>query len=134
MVLFRFCFFSSLSAKQVVCNKPMLIFGSNNVNSSMIYLLMLCPKTKRLVGFKHTKMLAIVFSYVSICSYFVKVFNGNIVLSQLMNFLAHAFLSFNDPGLLVGNMIADSVKGKEADNYPDRIRQGILLHREIDSF
>ncbi len=51
-----------------------------------------------------------------------------------MNFLAHAYLSFNDPEILTGNMMADAVKGKEADNFPTGIRKGILLHRAIDAF
>lgn len=51
-----------------------------------------------------------------------------------MNFLAHAYLSFGNPDILVGNMIADFVKGKQIELYPESIRQGILLHREIDAF
>ena len=51
-----------------------------------------------------------------------------------MNFLAHAYLSFNDPDVLMGNMMADAVRGKQADEYPDKIRNGILLHRRIDAF
>lgn len=51
-----------------------------------------------------------------------------------MNYLAHAYLSFNRPGILVGNMISDFVKGKKKYDYPEDIRQGISLHREIDSF
>lgn len=51
-----------------------------------------------------------------------------------MNFLAHTYLSFNHPDILVGNIIADFVKGKQMDEYPDQIRQGIIIHREIDSF
>jgi acyl carrier protein phosphodiesterase len=52
-----------------------------------------------------------------------------------MNFLAHAYLSGNDEKLLVGNFIADFVKGKSALNqYQSGIRNGILLHRAIDSF
>lgn len=51
-----------------------------------------------------------------------------------MNFLAHACLSFNQPGLLVGNMISDFVKGKQQFAYPPAIRQGIVLHRQIDQF
>lgn len=35
---------------------------------------------------------------------------------------------------MVGNFIADHVKGKEAEGYPDKIRQGILLHRAIDQY
>lgn len=51
-----------------------------------------------------------------------------------MNYLAHAYLSFNMPGILVGNMISDFVKGKKKFDYPEKIQQGIALHREIDSF
>lgn len=52
-----------------------------------------------------------------------------------MNYLAHAFLSFGDAAILTGNLIGDHVKGKLAlNNYPDKIREGIELHRKIDSF
>lgn len=51
-----------------------------------------------------------------------------------MNFLAHAYLSFNDPEVLVGNMIADAIKGKGVNNYPCQIKKGILLHRSIDAY
>ncbi len=52
-----------------------------------------------------------------------------------MNFLGHAVLSFGDADLLAGNMIADQVKGKAAfQKFPERIQQGILLHRKIDAF
>lgn len=51
-----------------------------------------------------------------------------------MNFLAHAYLSFQHPQILVGNMISDFVKGAAKNAYPNDIRQGIVLHREIDSF
>ena len=51
-----------------------------------------------------------------------------------MNFLAHAVLSFENPDLMVGNFIADFVKGKDYMHYPDQIKAGILLHREIDHF
>ena len=51
-----------------------------------------------------------------------------------MNFLAHAYLSFNHPQVLVGNMISDFVKGKTQYNYPAQIQAGIKLHREIDLF
>lgn len=51
-----------------------------------------------------------------------------------MNFLAHAYLSFNDPDILAGNMISDFVKGKKKFDYAPRIQQGISLHRAIDSF
>ena len=51
-----------------------------------------------------------------------------------MNYLAHAYLSFNRPGILVGNMISDFVKGRKKYDYPAEIQQGIALHREIDRF
>jgi acyl carrier protein phosphodiesterase len=51
-----------------------------------------------------------------------------------MNYLAHAYLSFNRPGILVGNMISDYVKGKKKYDYPEQIQQGIAVHREIDRF
>jgi len=51
-----------------------------------------------------------------------------------MNYLAHAYLSFNQQGLLVGNMISDFVKGKKQFDYPPGIQQGIKLHRLIDTF
>lgn len=51
-----------------------------------------------------------------------------------MNFLAHAYLSFQQPPILVGNMISDFVKGRKKFDYPDPIRKGIELHRAIDQF
>ncbi|WP_268036653.1 acyl carrier protein phosphodiesterase [Algoriphagus sp. PAP.12] len=51
-----------------------------------------------------------------------------------MNFLAHAFLSFQQEKILVGNFIADFVKGKQINDFEDGILMGILLHREIDFF
>lgn len=51
-----------------------------------------------------------------------------------MNYLAHAYLSFNRPGILVGNMISDFVKGRRKFDYPEKIQHGIRLHREIDNF
>jgi acyl carrier protein phosphodiesterase len=51
-----------------------------------------------------------------------------------MNLLAHAYLSFNEPNILVGNMISDYVKGKKKFLYPEAIQKGIALHRAIDAF
>jgi acyl carrier protein phosphodiesterase len=51
-----------------------------------------------------------------------------------MNFLAHAYLSFENPKILVGNMISDFVKGAQKMNFEKDVRHGIMLHREIDSF
>jgi acyl carrier protein phosphodiesterase len=51
-----------------------------------------------------------------------------------VNFLAHIFLSGDDPERMVGNFIADHVKGAKKDLYPEGIRKGIELHRAIDHF
>jgi acyl carrier protein phosphodiesterase len=51
-----------------------------------------------------------------------------------MNFLSHIFLSGDSEGLLIGNYIADSVKGSAFNNFPEEIKKGIILHREIDTF
>jgi acyl carrier protein phosphodiesterase len=51
-----------------------------------------------------------------------------------MNYLAHAYLSFNNPGILAGNMVNDYVKGKAKFAYPLPIQKGMILHRAIDEF
>lgn len=51
-----------------------------------------------------------------------------------MNYLAHAYLSFNQPSILVGNMCSDFIKGKKQYDYPPAIQKGIQLHRAIDQF
>jgi acyl carrier protein phosphodiesterase len=42
-----------------------------------------------------------------------------------MNFLAHAYLSFGLEEILVGNFIADFVRGKELEKYPKKVQLGI---------
>jgi len=51
-----------------------------------------------------------------------------------MNYLAHIYLSGTQEGVIIGNFIADGIKGKKYQKYPDDIQKGILLHRAIDSF
>ena len=51
-----------------------------------------------------------------------------------MNYLAHAWLSFLDPEIMVGNLISDFVKGKKKFDYPAGIQKGILLHRLLDEY
>lgn len=51
-----------------------------------------------------------------------------------MNFLFHMFLSGDDEQILAGNFMGDFVKGPLTERFPERIRQGIALHRRIDSF
>jgi acyl carrier protein phosphodiesterase len=53
----------------------------------------------------------------------------------MMNFLAHAYLSGDNAKILVGNFIADFVKGKQAMNaFEGEIKKGIEFHRIIDEF
>lgn len=51
-----------------------------------------------------------------------------------MNYLAHAYLSFGQDEVLVGNFIGDFVKGKMIKTFPQEVQDGIKLHREIDKF
>ncbi|QWV95683.1 DUF479 domain-containing protein [Geomonas oryzisoli] len=51
-----------------------------------------------------------------------------------MNYLFHLYLSGDDPDTLTGNFMGDFVKGPLADRYPAPLRQGLELHRRIDSF
>ena len=51
-----------------------------------------------------------------------------------MNFLAHDYLSFSQPGILTGNMISDFVKGRKKFDFPPMVQKGIALHRAIDEF
>ena len=51
-----------------------------------------------------------------------------------MNFLSHLYLAGNSEDLIIGNFIADSVKGNAFNQFSHGIQKGILLHRKIDSF
>ena len=51
-----------------------------------------------------------------------------------MNFLAHIYLSGNNDFIRIGNFMADSIKGKKYLKYPEKIQQGIVLHRAIDYY
>lgn len=51
-----------------------------------------------------------------------------------MNFLAHLYLSGNDTNIIIGNFIADHIKGNKFKHLPLSIQKGIRLHREIDTF
>jgi len=54
--------------------------------------------------------------------------------NRTLNYLAHIFLSGNNHQLQIGNFIGDFVKGSNYNAYPAGIREGIILHRKIDSF
>lgn len=51
-----------------------------------------------------------------------------------MNYLAHMYLSGTDDHLMIGNFIADAVKGKRIEWFSEGIRKGIRLHRAIDTY
>jgi acyl carrier protein phosphodiesterase len=51
-----------------------------------------------------------------------------------MNFLGHLFLSGERPLVVVGNFMADAVKGRDLSRFPEEVAAGIRLHRAIDSF
>lgn len=51
-----------------------------------------------------------------------------------MNYLAHAYLSFDHEEIMIGNMVSDFIKGARQYDYPPFIQHGIRLHRDIDRF
>jgi acyl carrier protein phosphodiesterase len=50
-----------------------------------------------------------------------------------MNFVGHIYLSGENERIAIGNFIGDYVKGKGYERYPEDIRKGILIHRDIDA-
>lgn len=51
-----------------------------------------------------------------------------------MNFLFHMLLSGDDDQLLLGNFMGDFVKGSLQNRFTPRVRDGVQLHRRIDSY
>lgn len=51
-----------------------------------------------------------------------------------MNFLAHIYLSGTNDLIKIGNFMADGIRGKEYLNFHNDVKNGILLHRNIDTF
>jgi acyl carrier protein phosphodiesterase len=51
-----------------------------------------------------------------------------------MNYLAHIYLSQEIKELTIGNFIADSIKGNKFQHFPEKIKDGIILHRALDTF
>lgn len=51
-----------------------------------------------------------------------------------MNYLAHTYLSYQNSDLIIGNFIADSIRGNKFYGLSDDIIKGIKLHRKIDTF
>jgi len=57
-----------------------------------------------------------------------------LTLANALNHLAHLFLSQSNVDLMVGNFVADHVKGKSYQNFSEGIQKGIQMHRFIDSY
>lgn len=51
-----------------------------------------------------------------------------------MNLLAHAYLSGDNEYLMIGNFIADHIKGNNIDHFSPEVIKGIHLHRAIDHY
>lgn len=51
-----------------------------------------------------------------------------------MNFLAHIYLSGENDLIKIGNFMADGIRGKQFEQFPDDVQKGILLHRFIDTY
>lgn len=51
-----------------------------------------------------------------------------------MNFLAHLYLANTNKEIIIGNFIADSIKGNKIDSFSKDIQFGIKMHRAIDTF
>ncbi len=51
-----------------------------------------------------------------------------------MNYLAHAYLSFEEPKVVVGNFIGDFVRGAIEKSYEKEIVIGVKLHWYIDKY
>jgi acyl carrier protein phosphodiesterase len=51
-----------------------------------------------------------------------------------MNYLAHMFLSFDEPDIITGNFLGDMISNKDVKTYPEGIRKGVFIHRQIDTF
>jgi acyl carrier protein phosphodiesterase len=53
---------------------------------------------------------------------------------MILNYLAHLFLAGTQPEIILGNFIADHVKGSEILKYSENVRKGIAMHRAIDTY
>jgi len=51
-----------------------------------------------------------------------------------MNFLAHIYLSGENDLIKIGNFMADGIRGKQFEHFPEDVKKGILLHRFIDTY
>ena len=50
-----------------------------------------------------------------------------------MNYLAHSYLAYSDEQI-VGQFLEDVIPNRDRFSYPEKMQEGITLHREIDTF
>jgi acyl carrier protein phosphodiesterase len=53
---------------------------------------------------------------------------------EAMNHLAHALVAAPEPGLMLGSLIADFLRGALDPKLPRDVRIGIALHRAVDTY
>lgn len=51
-----------------------------------------------------------------------------------MNILAHLILGWPNEGAIVGNFLADQVRGGRFEGLPEEVAFGVKMHRQIDVF
>jgi acyl carrier protein phosphodiesterase len=51
-----------------------------------------------------------------------------------MNFLGHLYFSNDDTFLMKANLYGDFIKGKDISHLPEKIQEGVRLHRKIDDY
>ena len=51
-----------------------------------------------------------------------------------MNYLAHIYLSGDNDLIKIGNFMADGIRGNSYLHFPEEVKNGIILHRHIDTF
>ncbi len=51
-----------------------------------------------------------------------------------MNYLAHLKLSGDHEYIMLGNFIADHIRGNKIEHFPKEVVDGIMLHRKIDYY
>jgi acyl carrier protein phosphodiesterase len=51
-----------------------------------------------------------------------------------MNYLVHLYLAGSDEESIIGNFIADHVKGSHWKSYSEGIQVGVKMHRAVDDF
>ena len=51
-----------------------------------------------------------------------------------MNYLAHLYLADDDAESLIGSLMGDFIKGRVDERLPVGIRNGVILHRRVDTF